>query len=94
MKRVLWIIVLLSICGYFVRLYLENSTERKTEKAETKRVDQETKSAIEEMVSRTNAINDWEQNLCKGKQFRFEPILTIELEKLWLISHKGIDCLF
>ena len=39
------------------------------------------------MVSRTGAIDDWEQRLSKGEKYRLEPILTIELERLWLQNH-------
>ncbi len=35
-------------------------------------------------MKRTNAVDNWEEDLRRGKQFRLEPILTVELERLWL----------
>ena len=84
MKKVIWIIVALVVGGYFVNSYMENKAKREAERAEAERIEHTIKSAVAEMVSRTGAINDWEPRLSKGEQFRLEPILTVELEKLWL----------
>lgn len=80
MKRIVWIIAVVIVVGYFVNSYMENKAER----AEAKRVEQATKTAVSQMVSRTNAVRDWEENLSKGERFRLEPILTVELERLWV----------
>jgi len=84
MKKMIWIIVALVVGGYFVNSYLENKAKREAEQAEIERIEQATKSAVAQMVSQTGAIEDWESRLSKGKEFRFEPILTVELERLWL----------
>ena len=86
MKKIAWIIVLLLVGSYFVNSYIEDKAKRKVERDEKQRIEQSIKSLVEEMVSRTNAFKDWESNLNKGKSYRFEPILTIELEKLWLLE--------
>ncbi len=91
MKKILWIIVVLVFIGYFVHLHLKESAKHKGEKAEQaeqkrneKEIEKEIKTAIGQMVSKTNAVEDWVQNLCDGKGGRLTPILTVELEKLWL----------
>lgn len=76
----------LAIAGYFVNSYLEKSSKREGERAEQKRIEQTTKSLVAEMISRTNAIDGWEHQLSKGEECRVEPILTVELEKLWLVN--------
>lgn len=86
MKKIIWIIVLLAIAGYFVNSYLEKRAKQEAERAEQKRIEQTTKSLVREMISRTNAIDNWEQQLRKGEEIRVEPILTVELEKLWLVN--------
>ena len=86
MKRIVWVIVLLAIGGYFVNSYLEKKAKKEAERAEQKRIEQTTKSLVAEMIIRTNAVDDWENQLSKGEKFRFEPILTMELEKLWLVN--------
>ena len=84
MKKVILIIVVLVVGGYFVNSYLENKATRKAEQAEAKRIEQAAKSAVAQMVSQTNAVDDWVSRLSKGERFRSEPILTVELESLWL----------
>jgi len=88
MKKILWIIVVLVFIGYFAHLHLKEGAKCKAEQAEQKRIEREIKkeikAAINQMVSKTNAIDDWVQNLSDGKGIRLTPILTVELEKLWL----------
>lgn len=88
MKKLIWLIISISIIAYISYIYIETQKESKAKNdanlAESKRIEQVTKSAVAEMVSRTGAINNWESLLNKGDRFRFDPILTIELEKLWL----------
>ncbi len=86
MKKIIWIILLLVIAGYFVYSYLESRAKSEAERAEQKQVEQTTKSLVSQMTSRTNAIDDWEHQLSKGENFRLAPILTVELEKLWLVN--------
>jgi hypothetical protein len=86
MKKVIWIIVVLAIAGYFVNSYLQKRAKREAERAEAERIEQNIKSSVAEMVSRTNAVDGWDRQLSKGERFRFDPILTIELEKLWLVN--------
>ena len=42
--------------------------------------------AVAKLASRNNAVDDWEKILSEGNGVRFEPILTIDLEKLWLTA--------
>lgn len=84
MKKTIWILIALVAGGYFVNSYFENKAKREAEEAEAKRVERAIRSSVAQMVSRTGAIHDWEQLLSKGEIWRFEPILTIELERLWL----------
>lgn len=85
MKRAIWIIVIILIGGFFVNNYLKNKAKKEAEKAEAKRIEENTKALVAEMVTRTNAIETWEKDLSKGKQeFGIETILTVELERLWL----------
>jgi len=85
-KRVIWIIVIILITGYFINNYLENKAKKEAEKTETERIEKDRKEAIAQLVKRTNAVDNWEKDLNKGKQFRLEPILTVELERLWLTN--------
>jgi hypothetical protein len=84
MKRILWIIALALVVGYFFNSCMEKKARREAERAEAERIEQATKTAVSQMASRANAVIDWEESLSKGESFRLEPILTIELEKIWL----------
>jgi len=84
MKRVVWIITVIALVGYFFNSYTVDKAERESERAESERIKQNIKIAVSQMASRSNAVSDWEASLSKGERFRFEPILTVELERLWL----------
>ena len=84
MKKIVWIIISVVVIGYFVNSHMENKARREVERAETQRVEQIIKDKVSQMVARTDAIRDWEATLSKGENVRFEPILTVELERLWL----------
>lgn len=84
MKKIIWILVALVVGAYFVNSYMENKAKSEAELSEAKRIEQATKTAVSQMVSRTDAIDDWETRLSKGEKVRVEPILTVEIERLWL----------
>jgi len=55
MKRVIWIVVILAVVGYFINNYLEDRAKKKAEELERRRIELATKSAVSQMVSRYNA---------------------------------------
>lgn len=80
---IIWITVIISVVAYFGNNYLENKAKREAEQAEAEKTEQTTKAAVLQMVSRTNAVDDWASILSKDKT-RQDRILTVELERLWL----------
>ena len=89
LKRAIWVIVALLVAAYFVNSYIENKAKKEAQKAEAERIEKATKTAVDQLAKRTNAVDNWEKDLSKGEQFRLEPILTLELERLWL-THRPI----
>ncbi len=87
MGKLIWSMIFISI-AYFSYLYIEkyrvDKARNEAHLSESKKIEQATRSAVAEMVSRTGAIDNWVNQLSKGNIFRTDPILTIELEKLWL----------
>jgi len=87
-KRVMPIIVVLLVIllvgGYFVNSHIEKKAKEAAEKAGQERIKESTKAAVAQLVKRTNAVENWEDNLSRGDRFRSQPILTVELERLWL----------
>jgi len=84
MSRIIWIFIIVAIGAYFINNYLQSKAKEKAEQEKAKRIEQSIRATVYQMVSKFNAIDDWEEKLSKGKRFRTEKILTIELEKLWL----------
>lgn len=83
MKKIIWIVILLAVVGYFVTSHMEKKAKHEAQRAKAEIIQQATRAAVTKMAFRANAIVDWEASLSKGEGFRFEPILTIELERLW-----------
>lgn len=84
MKRAIWILIVIVVGAYFGNSWLEDRARIIAEKAEAEKVKQATKEAVARLVTRTNAFDRWEKDLSKEGRVRYEPILTIELERLWL----------
>jgi len=83
-RRVIWIIAIILIAGYFINNYLEDRSREEAKKAESRKIEVAIKASVADLIRRTNAIDNWEEELSKGEKFRMAPILTIELEKLWI----------
>jgi hypothetical protein len=83
-RRVIWAMVIVLIAAYFIYNYLENKSKKEREKAETKKIEEVVKASVGKVVKSTNAIDNWEEPLSKGEGFRMAPILTVELEHLWI----------
>ena len=84
MKRAIWILIVIVVGAYFANNHFENRARRKAKEAEAEKVKQARKDAVARLVTRTNAFDQWEKDLSKGRRIRPDPILTIELERLWL----------
>ena len=82
-SKLIWIAIVIAVGAFLFNSHLEQKAKREAQEAETSRVQQEVKAAVSQISDRHNAITGWEEQLSKGEQDRFSPILTIELEKLW-----------
>ena len=67
-----------------IRSYADEKAKRRAEEAKAQRIEEDTRAAVSKMVTLTSAVVNWEAELSKGEKFRYGPILTIELERLWL----------
>lgn len=80
MKKIIYVLVALLVGSYLVNSYLENKATREAQRRAEEQILQAAKAAVSQMVSRTGAIDDWKLQLSRI----LEPVLTIELEKLWV----------
>ena len=86
LKTTIWIIIAILVCGYSINSYLVKKSLNDAMVAERFIKEQSIKSNIADMVSRNAAVDNWEERLSNKERYRLEPILTVELEKLWLQS--------
>ena len=84
MKKALSIVALIAMVAYFVNSHIQEGARRDTERAEAERIERQTRLNVSEMIVRTNSSDDWDETLSQGQSFRSVPILTVELERLWL----------
>lgn len=71
-------IVIGAIAWWQVRV----ESERKKVAEEQKR--QALKASVLDMAANVDALTDWERTLTGGERFKTSPVLTAELQKLWL----------
>lgn len=83
-KKIIWILLGLVIGGYIINSYFVNKAVNDAKKADIIVKEQVIKGAINELVFSVGAIDNWEESLGKGEAYRLEPIMTVELENLWL----------
>lgn len=86
MKKVIGIIIGLLVIGYILDAYIDNRATQKAERIEKEKVKEKTEEIIDQLISRNEAIEDWGEELSEDDKYRMDPILTIELEKVWLKS--------
>lgn len=83
-KRLVWIVIVFAVIAYFVNDYLEDRSRKKAEKAKEEQIEKITRATVSQLVSKTNAIDNWDELLSEGADTSFKKILTIDLEKVWL----------
>lgn len=86
LKKKIWITIALLVSGYSINSYMVTKSIKDAMVAVRYIKEQAIKSSIADMVSRNAALDNWEQRLSNKERYRLEPILTVELEKLWLQS--------
>lgn len=83
-KKPYWIFLLVAFIAFWVIFYYQGGViENKQHPPILKKV-KVANTALQNMIDRTNAINDWEKKLSKGRTLVTDPIMSIELENLWL----------
>ena len=67
LKRIIWIVIICAAIGYFGNNYLQKRAKEKAQSEEAQRIEREIRSKVFQMVTTTNAVDDWVQKLSKGK---------------------------
>ena len=83
-QRIVWVCVVLALTAWFVKTKVENDRIRDEKRAEIQKIETEIKADVTILKNATGASLNWANTLSDGKNYRLKPILSIELEKVWL----------
>ena len=78
-----WILGIAAL-AYVGHCYCGNILDQRAEKQADEKADVARESAVADLVKRTGADSGWKSRLVGGTSFRTTPILSVELESLWL----------
>lgn len=86
MRRVISIIVFLLVAGYFVNSCIQNEKKEAAARFEVEAEEREAEDVVLGLESTTGATRAWVEGLRSERHIRRDPVLTVELERLWLTS--------
>tara|TARA_R110002073_G_scaffold139549_2_gene289832 strand:- start:170 stop:745 length:576 start_codon:yes stop_codon:yes gene_type:complete len=76
--------IAVALVTWFVQSKIENDGIRDEKRAENQQVLDEIKASVVALEKSFSASSSWESSLSNGKKYRFRPIFSIELEKVWI----------
>jgi hypothetical protein len=82
-KRIVVLCLALALGFWFFQSIVENDKLREKRQVENQRIFDEIKSNVTKLKEKFGANSQWVESLSKGESYRFKPILSIELEKVW-----------
>lgn len=86
MFKIITAIFIVSLCGYAYNEKVKKDNKAKALAVEEARIAEGIKKSLYQMIGKTNADQSWQATLGDKNRSSFSPILTIELERLWLID--------
>ena len=86
MKSYLFAVLAVLAVGYWCYMRWQDSLATTELRIAREARQHDLKQSVADMANRANAISDWPELLAGGKKIRATPIMTAELQKLWLSS--------
>jgi Tfp pilus assembly protein PilO len=84
--RLIFVRIILAIFAYLVNGYLERIAREKADRERRESIERSVKASVSKMVSQYDALSDWKEKLSQTKSLKTEKILSIDLERLWLVE--------
>ena len=84
MSRKLLVMVVLVALGYWGYSAWQSSVENRAQESKAKERAAQIKEKISSVAKKHDAVVDWSSRLAQGERFRMSPILTTELQDLWV----------
>jgi hypothetical protein len=85
-KRLIFVFTVLAIVAYLVNSYLERIAKEKADREGRETIERSVKASVGKMVSQYNAVSDWREQLSQRQSSKTEKILSVQLERLWLVQ--------
>jgi hypothetical protein len=82
--KIVWGIIAAALVAWFVLTSQKNRAIEQQRIVAENAKEQLVRSKIESLAQATSANRNWVSVLENGEEFRFTPILTLELEKAWI----------
>ena len=84
MKRIIWSCIAIVIISWVVRSNIENNRIREEKLIEKEKQAETIRADVNALARAHGARSNWVTTLSGGSQYRFKPILSIELERVWI----------
>ena len=84
--RLIFVLVVLAIVAYLVNGYLERIALEKADRERRESIERSVRASVSKMVSQYDALSDWQDRLSQTKSLKTEKILSVDLERLWLVE--------
>ena len=83
-RRIIWVCASIALVAWIAQTKIENDRVKDENRVEAQRVLKEITFRIATLEKATGASSSWMGALSNGEKYRFKPILSIELEKVWV----------
>ena len=93
MKRFVWPTLIILGAAFFGYTYLEKEARKEARQTAERQATSEITQRYAGFIEKHGATDRWEYALTNGESYRFEPILTIELEKVWFGARNPLPSL-
>ena len=84
LKRILWSCIAIALISWIVHKSIENNRIREEKLLEKEKLAETIRADVNALARAHGASSNWVTTLSEGKQYRFKPVLSVELERVWI----------
>jgi hypothetical protein len=87
--KLFWLMLLFAVLFFIGNNYLENKNRQRQQETARNAARLEIQNSISTIVNRYDAVDNWGKQLSLGKRVRTSSILSLELQRAWIV-HRPI----
>jgi hypothetical protein len=87
--KLFWLMLLFAVLFFIGNNYLENKNRQRQQETARNAARLEIQNSISTIVNRYDAVDNWGKQLSLGKRVRTSSILSLELQRVWIV-HRPI----